>query len=133
MWTAQYNYGGPDRLDITYKTADMSTCYSNDLSQYFNFYGQWLAPTEDMVKGYKWGWKDLKTVNEKQIRYTHMYNKLMAERWAKHVQEMHDFVQLCPTSMTIVCYCKSGDFCHRQLAHQYLTQLGATYMGERKL
>lgn len=35
-------------------------------------------------------------------------------------------------SITFVCFCASGDFCHRLLLADYFTKIGAVYMGERK-
>ena len=108
LWTAQYRYSGPDRLDITVKGQ--------------NPIGKAFAPTWDMVMGHK---KGLLTDRE----YTQKYKKMMIASCADNF-EAWDWI-LSQEEVTIVCFCPKGAFCHRKLLARMLIQLGATYMGER--
>jgi len=128
LWTAQFGYSGPDRLDVTYKTHEaIRVAGGGELK--LNFEARWVAPTKEMVHGYKYGWPELDQEG-KEIRYVYMYHKIMEKAWEDHLMDMYNVVQNWP-EMTIVCYCKSGEFCHRLLLVEYMRQLGAIYMGER--
>ena len=108
IYTAQYRYSGPGRLDITVKGQDPR--------------GKLLAPTWDMVMGYKNG-----TLNEEQ--YTQMYFELMQIRFSQNPQlwmEIADSTE----DIVLVCFCPAGVFCHRHLAAQILHSLGAQLGGE---
>lgn len=108
LWTAQYRYSGPDRLDITVKGQ--------------NRIGKVFAPTWDMVKKYKSG----EISNEEYIK---LYKSLMIQRCATDF-EAWDWI-LSQDEVTIVCFCKKNTFCHRYLLAKILVELGARYMGER--
>lgn len=97
--TAQFRYSAEDRIDITVKTG---------LSAF--------APTWEMVKGYKSG-----AISE--IQYTNMYLDLMRESYMYKPNVWGNLLSM--ESVTLVCYCATGQFCHRHLLMSYLVQLGA--------
>lgn len=107
LYTAQYRYSGIDRLDITAKSTD---------------FGIVFAPTWEMIMDYKRG-----SLSEEQ--YTILYNNLMVQSCLKHDKEWNTLLNC--NVVTIVCFCKPGDFCHRLLLAKYLEKLGAHYVGER--
>lgn len=110
VYTAQYRYNGPDRLDITVKGQDP--------------FGKVFAPTWDIVMDLKG-----KRITEKQ--YTEEYYKLMKRSWHEHNwhwQQLWDTPQV-----TLVCVCPAGTFCHRLVLAAMLKEMGATYLGERVL
>jgi hypothetical protein len=112
LWTAQYRYPGPDRLDITVKGSDPIGCV--------------FAPTWDMVRKYQNG-------QEGQDTYTERYWTLMKER----LQDVNEAVKwiLSKDQVTLVCFCTAGSFCHRILVAKLLDKNipKITYQGERKL
>ena len=108
LYTAQYHYSGNDRLDITVKGQDPT--------------GKIFAPTWKMVMGSK---KGKISFDE----YREMYRKRMRESYQQHKKIWQDI--LTRKEVTLVCFCKSGTFCHRYLLAEYLSKLGAEYMGER--
>jgi ribA/ribD-fused uncharacterized protein len=108
MWTAQYRYPGPYRLDITVKGGDP--------------FGKLFAPTWNMVSTYM---KSGKTDNDKQ-NYIKKYHELVlniinTEDWSKLLNMQH---------VVLVCFCPPGEFCHRHLLVYYLQKYGANYNGE---
>lgn len=106
LYTAQFSYKGVDRYDITYKTGNI------------------FAPTEKMVMDYK-------NSGDKDV-YTLLYNIRMRESYRNNRwqwQKMVDMSREC--DIVLVCYCKSGDFCHRVLLAEMLQKCGAIYGGER--
>jgi hypothetical protein len=113
LYTAQYRYSGPDRLDITVKGKDPI--------------GRVFAPTWQMVMKYKQGEID-------QDTYSKMYWTLMKERHqdvAKAIQWV-----LSQREVTLVCFCPAGKFCHRLLVANELSRTytpSIYYMGERRL
>ena len=112
IYTAQYRYSGADRLDITVKGQDPL--------------GRILAPTWNMVMGVKKG-----TITEAE--YTMAYipillNAIRDENVAKQIKERYK------NGLTLVCYCRSGDFCHRLLAARGFSAAGwGTYIKERRI
>jgi len=116
IYTAQYRYNGPDRLDITVKG-----------NQYP---GKILAPTWEMVQGYK-----KQTLN--QWDYTIKYFSLITARaWetpAVFRSSLRDIATQRP-EITLVCFCPAGEFCHRILAARMLEEMGfGRYVGERQI
>jgi uncharacterized protein YeaO (DUF488 family) len=89
-----YGYGGPDKLDITVKSGDPV-----------------FAPTWEMVMGYKSG-----KVSESE--YTQAYTSLMRLSWQRHRDRWLEVLAM--EEVTLVCYCKPGDFCHRRLLAIFL-------------
>ncbi len=105
IWTAQYRYSGPDRLDITVKGNDPR--------------GRIFAPTWDMVMKYK-------ETGSEQV-YTEAYSILLFGRHpglANTVRWIYSQQQI-----TLVCFCKPGAFCHRVILATWLVR--AEYLGER--
>lgn len=108
IYTAQYKYKGDDRLDITVQGNDS--------------FGQLFSPTWGMVNGYKDG-----SINKEM--YTIMYHTLMKQSYRFNYE---DWVELLNWDIvTLVCFCKKGEFCHRLLLAEYLVKCGAEYIGER--
>jgi hypothetical protein len=106
FWTAQYRYSGPNRLDITVKGKDPI--------------GHIFAPSWDIVMGYK--------NNGDEQQYISNYHQQMLASY-KNNRHLWDQV-LAMEEVVLVCFCKSGDFCHRKLVAHYLQELGSTYKGE---
>ena len=105
LYTAQYNYHGPDRLDITVKGAPDSP----------------FAPTWDMVMG-------VKNVTMTEQQYTDMYYQLLVTRCTQDPKPFQGLAQETGPGLdiTVVCFCPSGAFCHRHLlcafmAHNFKT------------
>ena len=107
VWTAQYRYNGPDRLDITAKSKD-------PLGKYF-------APTWDLVLRYK-----DKSISEEE--YTQEYLELMHNVYRKYPNVWRQL--LSRKRVVLVCFCRPNTFCHRILLARILEKLGATYKGE---
>ncbi len=109
VYTAQYNYSGDDRLDITVKGKDPI--------------GKVFAPTWKMVMGYKEG-----TLS------WHQYKRLYHHHMQQSFQGYRDVWKtvLNREEVTLVCFCKAGSHCHRYLLANYLSILGATVQGERE-
>ena len=110
VWTAQYRYPGPYRLDITVKGQDQ--------------FGKLFAPTWEMVSTYH---KSARTLADQQI-YIEKYHTLILnvinrnpEAWKK---------LLAMKQVVLVCFCPAGEFCHRNILIYYLQQYGAVYHGE---
>jgi uncharacterized protein YeaO (DUF488 family) len=109
VWTAQYNYKGRDRLDITVKGND-------PLGKYF-------APTWEMVWGYKLG-----KITEEE--YTKKYKTLMFLSYKEHKDKWEEL--LSKEEVTLVCFCAPGKFCHRTVLAEALSAFNVEYIGERK-
>jgi len=113
IYTAQYKYSGPDRIDITIKGAVKP--------------GEVLAPTWDMVKRYKAG-----TLGDWD--YTMEYFGLVMGRifnlsptWRNELDEIISN----RSQITLVCFCPASTFCHRVLAAQMIQNMGyGKYIGE---
>ena len=96
LFTAQYSYNGPDRVDITWKANTI------------------LSPTKALVYDYKY--KGL-TEDGYTLAFYHLLMDKMAmypgmfQAAATHYAER---------DVTIVCYCAKGAFCHRHLAAQFM-------------
>jgi len=108
IYTAQYRYSGDDRIDITIKTAKPPWSI--------------FAPTWEMVMDYK------RTKNEKA--YEIQYNSIVADVFWDHRKELEALIDSDRT-ITLVCFCRAGEFCHRVLLARHLAAAGATYLGER--
>ncbi|MFW6243470.1 MAG: hypothetical protein ACOC2W_04855 [bacterium] len=111
IYTAQMNKEGEGEVyDITVK---------GDLNI--------LAPTWSMVMNYKRG-----EINERQ--YTKLYYQLIKQKYKENKKEFHKLIK--KNVITLKCYCKAGEFCHRLLAKDILLKiadnLGITvyYKGE---
>ena len=117
LYTAQNNYYGDDRLDITVKGNHPI--------------GSLFAPTWDMVKQHK-----SKSIND--LEYTYLYWKLIGSRLKekKGIDTLETI--LSQTMVTLVCFCKPNKFCHRHIAAHILNDMilprgyYVEYKGERK-
>ena len=112
LYTAQYRYAGPDRLDITVKGNDPI--------------GKIFAPTWDMVK-------DLKAGKITEKRYRDMYRDILMNRWKTHGLEMTEAINTAKyQDLTLVCFCPSGTFCHRYILMEFVVcNWRILYGGER--
>lgn len=110
LYTAQYRYSGEDRLDITIKGKDPI--------------GRFFAPT----------WKMVMASKEKKLswdEYKSMYRALMQKSYLDNRNIWEEILRR--DEVTIVCFCRAGDNCHRFLLADYFSKLGADYMGEKQL
>lgn len=103
IYTGQYKYCGPDRLDITVKGKDPI--------------GRIFAPTWAMVDEYKM-FKD-------EEKYTYAYRNLMRVSYRRHRDVWEEVLRR--DRVVLVCFCKAGEFCHRVLLAGYLEKLGGRY------
>jgi O-acetyl-ADP-ribose deacetylase (regulator of RNase III)/uncharacterized protein YeaO (DUF488 family) len=111
IYTAQYAYSGPDRLDITVKGQDLV--------------GKTYAPTWDLVNRFKSGEAD-------EDQYTREFAALMNGRYRYESAYMESLATREGTT-TLVCFCPPGAFCHRIIVAEGLEKLGAVYKGERNI
>jgi hypothetical protein len=111
IYTAQYRYSGPDRFDITVKGQDSL--------------GKFFAPTWDMVMGVKNG--TLSTYDYSMQYARIAINAILNKELIDKIQ------QRFPQSITLVCFCKAGEFCHRYLLAPALAAVPnlGSYKGER--
>jgi len=103
VYTSQFRYSGPDRLDVT---AKQKTPFS---------------PTWSMVKRLTNG-----TINKEE--YSKLYADLMNRSYITNSNHWNDVLN--QNNVTFVCYCTPKSFCHRFLLAQYFEILGANYCGE---
>lgn len=104
VYTSQFRYSGPRRLDITARTG-------SDL----------FRPPWELVMAYKNG-------NVSDIEYEKVYHTLMQDSYRNHKEGWHRLLSCDYT--VLVCYCRAETFCHRLLLAEYLEKLGASYEGE---
>jgi len=104
IYTAQYRYSGPDRLDITVKNGERI-----------------FAPTWNMVMSFKNG-----QLNKRA--YIKQYYALMRRSYKRNKNRWLDVLNR--ERVVLTCYCGSGEFCHRILLAKILGKLGGKYMGE---
>lgn len=100
IYTAQYRYSGPDRVDITVKGQDPN----------------WkeFAPTWDMVMGVKNGTMTKQRYVElyhPSLDNTSIIGNVSVQTWKK---------LLDMETATFVCFCPQLDFCHRNILVNYL-------------
>lgn len=107
VFTSQYRYSGPHRLDITVKGKDPV--------------GKVFAPTWNMVTRYKADSNDEEYIKEFHKLILASF-ELYSDVWLEDLLKRKYVV--------LVCFCPAGAFCHRTLVADYLTQLGAEYIGE---
>lgn len=106
IYTSSLKYNGEDRMDIT---------IGNNTNPAF-------SPTWELVMLHK----KKKITNEE---YTNHYNKLMGVSYNHHRKEWNNVLSM--DTVTFVCYCGKGNFCHRVLLAKLFEKLGGIYMGER--
>lgn len=113
IFTAQYRYDGPNRLDIT--VSDRNTTW-----------GRAFAPTWDMVNGVRNG-----TLSEED--YTNQYRTLITRRIASYSSIKKKFEHLLEQKrVVLVCFCLPGAFCHRVIFADMLQRISQhfVYRGE---
>lgn len=105
IYTSQFRYSGDDRLDITVKSGRKE-----------------FAPTWDMVMGHK---SDALSDED----YIVMYKQLMNQSYKNNRKVWKELLNR--DSVTLVCYCAKGKFCHRVvLAEMMAKAFGCEYVGE---
>lgn len=110
FYTAQYNYKGSDRLDITVAGKDPI--------------GMAFAPTWLMVTNLKKG-----KISEDE--YEREYHLLMQGSYNTNYSIWREVLN--SIAVTLVCFCPPGAFCHRLILASYLEKLGAVHVCERNL
>lgn len=106
IYTAQYRYSGPNRLDITTRSK--------------SFTGLVFSPRWEMVRDYK------QTGNEEA--YKEKYHQLILESYKNNRAAWDEVLNM--EEVVLVCFCAPNNFCHRYLVANYLVQLGGEYYGE---
>jgi len=109
IWTAQYRYSGPDRLDITVKG-------NHPIGRIF-------APTWKMVMDYKNG-------KGGEQAYIEAYRTLLNDRFTEMIGSLTWLFQ--QDEVTFVCFCSPGAFCHRVLLAKDILKDVVIYKGERR-
>lgn len=113
VYTARISYSGPDRLDVTRKSATSEI-------------GLLLAPSRSLLCKYhpawggRWNWRE----------YRGDYLCELCRTYDRHPTRF-DSLLFCRTEITLVCYCRVPGYCHRKLAAEWLEDHGAVYEGER--
>jgi ribA/ribD-fused uncharacterized protein len=110
LWTAQYRYPGPYRLDITVKGQDQ--------------FGKVFSPTWEMVSTYL---KSARTLADQQS-YIEKYHGLILNVINRNPEAWNKLLAM--PQVVLVCFCTPGEFCHRNLLVYYLQKYGAKYNGE---
>lgn len=99
IYTAQIGkYKGPDAYDITVKSGDHT-----------------FAPTWEIVRAWKQGVIDWDTYSEK-------YRQLMLESYKQKHKTWDEILR--KGVLTLLCYCRAGENCHRYLLADFLIKLG---------
>lgn len=105
---AQIRYSGKDRLDITIKSA--------------SGWALRLAPTWNMVWSHKQG-----TISNEEYRQRYF---AILDRIEFPLKELLDFGK--DGTITFVCYCSDGKFCHTYLLIDYLISTYPEYFDRAK-
>lgn len=124
IYTARIGSGAPNLIDITVKS-------SSDL-------GKCFEPTWEMVGGHK-HWRNLqKGITEKSwwskyepmddAQYTEAYKALLKARYKENPKPFLAYLELWQ-EISLGCYCKPGDFCHRHIALEMLQRLATQVQG----
>lgn len=117
VYTARMSYRGPDRLDITRKSAGVD--------------GLAFAPSGRIL----WPMKQLEwsqgpaAVAEAWPGYVEAYTAEM--RTSYRADRAAWDVLLARPEVTLVCYCRDPAHCHRSVLADILGKLGAVVRGER--
>jgi uncharacterized protein YeaO (DUF488 family) len=95
IYTAQIGkYKGPDAYDVTVKSGDIN-----------------FAPTWDIVQAWKAGEISWDT-------YSQRYRELMLNSYKRNKRALHEILE--KGVLTLLCYCRAGDHCHRYLLLTFL-------------
>jgi uncharacterized protein YeaO (DUF488 family) len=99
IYTAQIGkYKEPDAHDVTVKSGDIN-----------------FAPTWDIVQAWKAGEISWET-------YSQHYRELMLNSYKRNKQAWHELLH--KGVLTLLCYCRAGDHCHRYLLADFIVKLG---------
>lgn len=128
LYTARVSYRGPDRLDVTRKSAP---------PEGLPFAPSWtiLRPAlvaRDLAEGHRRrGAEDTAQVIEKTAwdTYVPAYQEEMQRSY--RTQRPAWDALLAREEVTLCCYCTDPARCHRTLLAAILVKLGAMYKGER--
>lgn len=104
VYTSRIGYRGQSGLDITVKSA--------------KGIGEILAPTWTLVGGYK-HWHGYAVLTDQQ--YTELYLDLLRSRYRANEQAFIELIQR--PQLILLCYCRSGVFCHRHIALDVLEKI----------
>src|SRR4030043_2144567 len=91
-------YKGPDAYDVTVKSGDIN-----------------FAPTWDIVQAWKAGEISWDT-------YSQRYRELMLNSYKRNQRAWHELLE--KSVLTLLCYCRAGESCHRYLLADFLSKLG---------
>ena len=99
IYTAQIGkYKGPDAYDVTVKSGDIN-----------------FAPTWDIVQAWKAGEISWDT-------YSQRYRELMLNSYKLNQRAWHELLN--KSILTLLCYCRAGENCHRYLLADFISKLG---------
>lgn len=99
LYTAQIGkYKGPDAYDVTVKSGDIN-----------------FAPTWDIVQAWKAGEISWDT-------YSQRYRELMLQSYKRNQKAWHEILE--QGVLTLLCYCRADNHCHRYLLADFLIKLG---------
>jgi hypothetical protein len=104
VYTSRIGYRGEAGLDTTVKSA--------------NGIGEIFAPTWALVGGHK-RWQGYTALTDQQ--YTEIYLDLLRNRYRANEQAFIELIQR--PQLILLCYCRSGVFCHRHLALDVLDKI----------
>lgn len=111
--TARVSYRGPDRLDVTRKSA--------------RFDGIAFAPSWGILEPALQARRDGR-LDEAWPGYVADYTTEMRRSYREQRGAWDALLER--ETVTLVCYCKQADRCHRTVLADILVKLGATYEGE---
>lgn len=118
VYTAQYRYAGPDRVDITRGGRDAT-------------YRDAFAPTWPLLN---WGRDQLKLATTEArkdwvwIAYRARYEEQMRDSFKRHRERWRELLDR--DRAVLVCFCANPKRCHRRALAEMLGKCGATDAGE---
>lgn len=122
LYTAQFRYQGPDKIDVTIKSRDQI--------------GMMFAPPSweiinDVKRAALTNNPDIILAAER--RYIHAYNTTLDTRRSQAPDSFDSFALLCRGhNYTLCCFCGPTYFCHRHLgAYWMFTRYDIPILGER--
>jgi hypothetical protein len=140
IYTAQFDYSGPDRINIT------------RWSRRPDRFGILFAPSAEILSAAKTAQGRAKVLMADAAMAAHDGDRTAAEAASKRIEddawasyeaayrnEMRKIRKWEPGSwqkmldkprVVLVCFCPSPERCHRRLLAEMLAEDGATYMGE---
>lgn len=127
VYTARVTYAGPDRLDITRKSAG---------PEGLPFAPSWAIVRPMIDARRRWradgtAFAD-RVIEENRLWYDYLVAFRAEMRASYRAHRAAWDALLARERVTLVCYCTDPYKCHRTvLARSFLTALGAVYQGER--